>query len=545
MNRAIAFLVSAFVLISLSVCSKQQSANFSSTSEYSPVTLSCTMFDVDTDTKDPIWTYLQERFNVKINAISVTGDDFEEKTRLLISSNDMPSIMWLDLDESNFSEYARWASEGMFAEWPSMDVLKEKYPNIYAQYILPDNYAVELVTIKGKQYAHPVLRDNPETGFLSGESWMYRRDWAKQLGLYREDDIYTWEEWTNLCRAFVVNDPGNNGRGKTIGMGTASYYFPDAFGIYQTSSEYGYGAFSPQNGKYVWTAAREETLEGLQIAKTLWDEGLIWQDNHLGKSADDQYTAGLMGMIFQNYVVGRVSNTMLDMKRNFPDIDEYDACALAKVIGPEGTFWANQSPCFYGIVVMNAKINDEVKTRFLTMLNWLYSDEGQWLQQYGIEGSDYLVEIINGERRAKCLWPESEIISGALEYPYSNRTWFYCYARIINQQVAPDVRVPQTVRDITNEKFQFFSENAFIRRADFASSYVDSPAMNRTGNFTAQVNEKQIELLLGANRGDLSELWRRWIASMMPRVQPVLDDLNSSIKDIPQEMQPKKTTTNQ
>ena len=134
-----------------------------------------------------------------------------------------------------------------------------KWPNLAAYYQLENNVGDELMTIDGKWYAHTMLRDNPEYNFMSGMSWIYRRDWAKKLNLYQEDDIYTWDEWVELNKAFIEQDPGENGAGKTIGMGTELFYFPNAFGVYQTSNQYGYGAFSPKDGKYEWTAARPET----------------------------------------------------------------------------------------------------------------------------------------------------------------------------------------------------------------------------------------------------------------------------------------------
>mgnify|MGYP001098585643 CR=1 FL=1 len=254
----------------------------------------------------------------------------------------------------------------------------------------------ELMTINGAQYAHPCLRNNPEYDYMSGMSWMYRRDWAKALGLYQEGDIYTWDEWVALNKAFVEQDPGGNGAGKTIGMGTELFYFPNAFGIYQPSAEYGYGAFSPKDGEYVWTAARPETLEGLMIAKDLYDQGIIWPDNPLGQTPDDTYKAGLMGSVFNNFDVGRVHSMRKALKENFPDIDENEAGALAFVIGPDGTMWCKQSQCYWGAVVMSANIGEAKMTRWLDMLDWMLSEEGTYFRAYGIEGTDWEYDE-NGE----------------------------------------------------------------------------------------------------------------------------------------------------
>ena len=90
---ALAIILSCLTM--LSACSKQNDA----------VTITCTMFDAESVGKDAMWEYLEDKFNVNVEFVPITDDDFEEKTNLLIATNQMPDLMWLDLDESNFSIY--------------------------------------------------------------------------------------------------------------------------------------------------------------------------------------------------------------------------------------------------------------------------------------------------------------------------------------------------------------------------------------------------------------------------------------------------------
>lgn len=488
-----------------------------------------------------LWDYFQEKFNVEMELIPMTFNERHEKARLWVSSGDMPDLMWMDLDESMFAEYANWVNQGMFQAYPAMAELEAKWPNIAANYNIESNVGDELMTINGAQYAHPCLRNNPEYDYMSGMSWMYRRDWAKALGLYQEGDIYTWDEWVALNKAFVEQDPGGNGAGKTIGMGTELFYFPNAFGIYQTSAEYGYGAFSPKDGEYVWTAARPETLEGLMIAKDLYDQGIIWPDNPLGQTPDDTYKAGLMGSVFNNFDVGRVHSMRKALKENFPDIDENEAGALAFVIGPDGTMWCKQSQCYWGAVVMSANIGEAKMTRWLDMLDWMLSEEGTYFRAYGIEGTDWEYDE-NGE--VKCLWPESTLLPGTQQSPYPDNSgsWFNWYAAGISNEQAPNVTYPEQYVEDTNYKYEFLRDNGFMRTFDYESSYLSAENKNKSGNFTTEVSDKMIELLTTASAEELPTLWNEWIASMEPKVQPVLDELNSMIEEIPTESEPKVYT---
>ena len=239
------------------------------------LTISMSMLDAEKSGVSAKDQWLCEKFNFEWDLIPVTWGDWNEKVRAWIAGDDLPDILWWDMKAGNTSEFRMWAEAGAFREipqdmsaWPELEALLER--------AWSDE---KFLTVNGKLYGWPCLRANPEWyDDACFNQFVYRRDWAKALGLYQEGDIYTWDEWVALNKAFVEQDPGGNGAGKTIGMGTELFYFPNAFGIYQTSAEYGYGAFSPKDGEYVWTAARPETLEGLMIAKDLYDQGIIWPD---------------------------------------------------------------------------------------------------------------------------------------------------------------------------------------------------------------------------------------------------------------------------
>lgn len=141
-----------------------------------------------------LWDYFQKLFNVEIDLWPLTFNNRHEQTRQWVASGNMPDLMWMDLDETMFAEYANWSLQDMFEAYPTMEELEEKWPNIAEIYNRSENVGDELMTVSGKRYAHPMLRENPEYNFMSAMGWIYRRDWAKQLGLYQEDDIYTWDE---------------------------------------------------------------------------------------------------------------------------------------------------------------------------------------------------------------------------------------------------------------------------------------------------------------------------------------------------------------
>ena len=64
----------------------------------------------------------------------------------------------------------------------------------------------------GELYCWPASRNNPpEIDNAYTSYFTIRKDWAQKVGLYQEDNEYTWDEWKALLAAIVAQDPGNNG----------------------------------------------------------------------------------------------------------------------------------------------------------------------------------------------------------------------------------------------------------------------------------------------------------------------------------------------
>ena len=93
--------------------------------------------------------------------------------------------------------------------------------------------------------------------------------------------------------------------------------------------------------------------------------------------------------------------------------------------------------------------------------------------------------------------------------------------------------------DDADEYFRFLRDNGFMRTFDYGSSYLSAEHKNAVGNVTTQAMDKMTELITTATAEELPELWQQWIDQMTPRIQPVLDELNTMIEQVPQEAQPR------
>ena len=89
------------------------------------------------------------------------------------------------------------------------------YPNIKAMYDQETMLGDDLCTFNGKLMSLPAMRDSASYDFMINMGFGYRADWAEKLGMRKENDIYTWDEFMDLMQAFIEQDPGGNGAGNT------------------------------------------------------------------------------------------------------------------------------------------------------------------------------------------------------------------------------------------------------------------------------------------------------------------------------------------
>ena len=143
------------------------------------LTISANIQDAEAMPGTALWDYFQKLFNVEIDLWPLTFNNRHEQTRQWVASGNMPDLMWMDLDETMFAEYANWSLQDMFEAYPTMEELEEKWPNIAEIYNRSENVGDELMTVSGKRILCCVKIQNTTSclrwvGFTAGtgqSSW--------------------------------------------------------------------------------------------------------------------------------------------------------------------------------------------------------------------------------------------------------------------------------------------------------------------------------------------------------------------------------------
>lgn len=237
---------------------------------------------------------IKEKFNLTFEYVPVNWSDWNEKIRTWIAMDDAPDILHMDLKGAQSNEFKSWAKQGAFS--PFLEEYFASRPNLKKVY--DESPTIPYLKVDGVLYGWPGL--NSYRGYddrVDDPYWTYRRDWAKAVGKYKENDIYTWEEWLDLIRTVMEEDPGNNGPGNTAGLVMPPWAFPHApvllIGPPATDGNESCSYFQ-QDGVYVWPPATEEYKTGVKITYDMYQEGLIYQDNILFTSSEnvDMFVGG-------------------------------------------------------------------------------------------------------------------------------------------------------------------------------------------------------------------------------------------------------------
>jgi len=236
----------------------------------------------DTVENNQYTRYFEEKLNLKFKAawIATSGDAFDQKLKLSISSNDIPDAMVVGEKELR-----------LLVKAGQVEDLTEAYqnyvsPTLKSMYDATEGRSLEAATFDGKLMALPNVNVEADAIQLL---WI-RQDWLDKLGLQPPKTI---EDLKNVAKAFIEKDPDGNKKADTLGL-VGTNFEP----IYASYHAYPRLWMKDESGKVTYGSINSETKQALSKLREMYEEGLIDKEFAIRKDMNELLVSGKAGMYF-------------------------------------------------------------------------------------------------------------------------------------------------------------------------------------------------------------------------------------------------------
>ncbi|SEM61705.1 putative aldouronate transport system substrate-binding protein [Paenibacillus sp. cl141a] len=240
---------------------------------------------------------LKDMLNIEVQyKWTVPSSQFEQKFSLAMASADLPDIM--ELDQKNFEKLKK---QDMLADLTQ--AYKDFASPALKKYMESDGgFAMKTFTSDGKLLAIPGFEDP----FLSTQLLWIRKDWLDNLNLQAPK---TMDELEQIARAFVQQDPDQNGKNDTYGIAMQKNLFFwgfdlrgffNGFGAYPSIGDNQSAWIKDDSGKLIPGLIQPEVKTALGKLQSWYKEGILDKEFALkdeNKSVED-ITAGKVGISY-------------------------------------------------------------------------------------------------------------------------------------------------------------------------------------------------------------------------------------------------------
>ncbi len=325
------------------------------------------------------WQKIQEKFGVDIEFVHPATQQSTEQFNIMAASGDFKDIV-----SYNWNGYTggpvKAVKDNVIIGLDSY--LETNLPNV-KKYMDEDaaiNYLARCYD--GSVAVIPAFTTDTVTEAAFGPQ--IRKDWLDKLGL---EAPATMEDWYNVLKAFKTQDPNGNGEADEVPFvadGTMTFM---RFSRAYNGVEEG---FYIKNGKVAFGIIEPEFKEFLTEINKWYSEGLIDQE-YAAASASIRDTKMIsdIGGAYVGYAGSSMSKYLAAGRTSNPDY------SLVGVQWPSANGGAPRSGYPYQIargtpsngMAISAKNTNVEKS--LEIIDYLYSDEGSTLMNWGILGETY------------------------------------------------------------------------------------------------------------------------------------------------------------
>jgi putative aldouronate transport system substrate-binding protein len=432
-----------------------------------PVTIS--FFGVDVRAaegfflKDNLWVWeeLGKRLNQKY--VFNTNNNYHDMVNVRLFSGEKLE----DLFCIGYNDPQKPSGEGIFL--PLEDLIAKYAPNIAkAMSVNPNIKLANSNVANGKMYTFS------ETTFKCMDNdvllYLARKDWFDKLNLKAPETV---DELFNVLMAIKKGDPNGNGKADEIpfvcdAFGDIKSMLAMSFGLHQCRNE---GIWA-DNGKVYMEITTDNYKQMLMYYNKLYINGLVPADiqNYTWETNVEMCAKNVVGVDMALY--GSVEGAMGSFLAGDPNAK---ALGFLPPKGADGKRTIEKPYTEYKRYAITKYC--EHPEAVMKLLDYLYSDEGWLLYNYGIEGEDY--KMINGEpaatdKIAKAENPSAEYEKRGMQIQIIPRIYTPITKAMTNLR-------PKEVQEPYSKMYDHLVDGLFLRK------------LPRTGDESTVVNNEDLK----------------------------------------------------
>lgn len=326
-----------------------------------------------------LWSIIEEKTNVKFDLTLIARSDYEDKKSILINSGDAPYIIPKTYEEGKFvnsgqivaiSDWVKYMPnyQKCVEEWGMADDLKAKLQSDGKYYVLPGMWEAA-----GGGYSYIIRKDVFDAAGINVEeiekTWTYK-EFYEALKKVKE---YTGAE-------YVWSD-GSKGE-SSLNIAATVYGVKAGWGIANGL------LFDHDKQEFYFADTTDHFKEYVTYFNKLIKEGLL--DPESFSQEDDAAKAKFF--TGETYVMNGNYQNMADYMTQM-QVEGAELYMVVQPGGPIGQVQIENSRLENGIMISQNALDELGEEEFIKMLrfvDWLwYSEEGQTLSLWGVEGETY------------------------------------------------------------------------------------------------------------------------------------------------------------
>jgi len=477
----------------------------------------------------PVVQYIMDRFNVSFDFYALDWGDMHDVQRMWLASGTAPDVMFWDIAPVRYGEFYINATQDNFFRpynlnnMPNAKHALETGPSARNAFMIDGNLYAWAGDIDSLVHITP----------RRVQGVMYRYDWAQEVGLANENDLYSYDEWINLVQT-VVDAKGVSGVSSVNWSMPRDW--PEGLAVKGITNY-----VQLPSGEYTWGPFRPESLEVVQRVNQLFHDGLVWPDQVLA-SNDEGKWAFIGNELFAWYNNNIMYQGMLGALREYLEhnaMDQWDDSLITEwaqnhirfgmIEIPSGGFVSEEIAGVWSQSIMSNTISDLHAERWEAILDWGVSEVGYFTRAFGIQGTDWDFDTSGN---FVLMWDTDE--DGNVINPNDPYCW-WPFTRFFSNMDGKDmIWAPDSLNQTLLRQANALIEVVEGPRTTYypqniALDYFTGSNFIEIGTREPEIYE-QIAALLRANPADVEAQWNSWVDGRRAMIQPVVDELNAALR---------------